>query len=112
MHKGSKVLLARAKEARNVLPDSLQAAGADVDVVAVYQTVSDCENKEELLDALKNKAVDCITFTSSSTVTNLLKALDSEKELLKGVTLAAIGPITAKTMEKNSAEYLLCSKMK
>ncbi|MBR2696218.1 MAG: uroporphyrinogen-III synthase, partial [Parasporobacterium sp.] len=48
LHKGSKVLLARAKEARNVLPDSLQAAGADVDVVAVYQTVSDCENKEDI----------------------------------------------------------------
>ncbi len=109
LHKGSKVLLARAKEARNVLPDSLQAAGADVDVVAVYQTVSDCENKEELLDALKNKAVDCITFTSSSTVTNLLKALDSEKELLKGVTLAAIGPITAKTMEKNGLKPTVCA---
>ena len=109
LHKGSKVLLARAKEARNVLPDSLQAAGADVDVVAVYQTVSDCENKEELLDALKNKAVDCITFTSSSTVTNLLKALDSEKELLKDVTLAAIGPITAKTMEKNGLKPTVCS---
>ena len=109
LHKGSKVLLARAKEARNVLPDSLRAAGADVDVVAVYQTVSDCENKEELLDALKNKAVDCITFTSSSTVTNLLKALDSEKELLKGVTLAAIGPITAKTMEKNGLKPTVCA---
>ena len=109
LHKGSKVLLARAKEARNVLPDSLQAAGADVDVVAVYQTVSDCENKEELLDALKNNAVDCITFTSSSTVTNLLKALDSEKELLKDVTLAAIGPITAKTMEKNGLKPTVCA---
>ncbi|MBR6817024.1 MAG: uroporphyrinogen-III C-methyltransferase, partial [Acidaminococcaceae bacterium] len=109
LHKGSKVLLARAKEARNVLPDSLRAAGADVDVVAVYQTVSDCENKEELLDALKNKAVDCITFTSSSTVTNLLKALDSEKELLKDVTLAAIGPITAKTMEKNGLKPTVCA---
>ena len=75
----------------------------------MYQTVSDCENKEELLDALKNKAVDCITFTSSSTVTNLLKALDSEKELLKGVTLAAIGPITAKTMEKNGLKPTVCA---
>ena len=110
LHKGSKVLLARAKEARNVLPDALKEAGADVDVVAVYQTVSDCENKEVLLDALKNKAVDCITFTSSYTVTNLLKALDSDKELLNGVTLAAIGPITAKTMEKNGLKPTVCAE--
>jgi uroporphyrinogen III methyltransferase/synthase len=109
LHKGSKVLLARAKEARNVLPESLKAAGADVEVVAVYQTVSDCENKEELLDALKNKAVDCITFTSSSTVTNLLKALEGDKELLNGVTLAAIGPITAKTMEKHGLKPTVCA---
>ena len=109
LHKGSKVLLARAKEARNVLPESLKAAGADVEVVAVYQTVSDCENKDELVAALQNKTVDCITFTSSSTVTNLLKTLEGNKELLNGVTLAAIGPITAKTMEKHGLKPTVCA---
>ena len=110
LHKGSKVLLARAKEARNVLPDALQAAGADVEVVAVYETVADCENKDELVTALQNKAVDCITFTSSSTVKNLLQALGDAKELLTGVTLAAIGPITAKTMEKNGLKPTVCAE--
>jgi len=107
---GGRVLLARAKEARNVLPDTLKEAGVEVDVVPVYQTISDCENKEELLSALKDKAVDCITFTSSSTVTNLLKALDEEKQLLEGVTLAAIGPITAKTMEKHGLKPTVCAE--
>ena len=110
LHKGSKVLLARAKEARNVLPDALQAAGADVEVVAGYETVADCENKDELITALQNKAIDCITFTSSSTVKNLLQALWDAKELLTGVTLAAIGPITAKAMEKNGLKPTVCAE--
>lgn len=83
-----------------MLPDALKAAGADVDVVAVYRTVADCENKDELVAALRDGTVDCVTFTSSSTVTNLLDALGADKGLLDGVTLAAIGPITARTCEK------------
>lgn len=98
--KDSKVLLARAAVARNVLPDALRANGVAVDVVPVYKTVSDCENKDQLKESLKNGEVDCVTFTSSSTVTNLMEALDGEKELLKGVTLATIGPITADTLKK------------
>lgn len=101
LKQGEKVLLARAKEARNVLPDALKKASVQVDVVPVYQTVADCENKAELVAALKNKAVDCITFTSSSTVTYLLKALDNDAALLADATLAAIGPITAQTMKKH-----------
>lgn len=100
LQKGDKVLLARAARARNVLPDALRAAGAGVDVVAVYRTAADCGNKDELVAALKNGTVDCVTFTSSSTVTNLLDALGTEKGLLDSVTLAAIGPITAQTCKK------------
>ena len=110
LQKGSKVLLARAKEARNVLPEALKAAGADVEVVAVYETVADCENKDELITCLQNKEIDCITFTSSSTVTNLLKALGDSKNLLTDITLAAIGPITAKTMEKHGLKPTVCAE--
>lgn len=83
--------------ARNVLPDALRAAGMIVDVVPVYRTVADCENKEELLQALRDKAVDAVTFTSSSTVTNLLDSLGDDKDLLADIPLAVIGPVTAKT---------------
>ena len=101
LEQGDTILLARAKEARNVLPEALQKAGFQADVVPVYQTVADCENKETLLAALKNKEVDCITFTSSSTVTYLLNALENDVTLLQDVTTACIGPITAQTMKKH-----------
>lgn len=107
---GSRILLARAAEARNVLPDSLKQAGMDVNVVPVYRTEADCENKDELLTALRDKSVDCITFTSSSTVTNLLQALDGDKGLLEGVTLASIGPITSKTLENNGLKADITAK--
>lgn len=111
---GDKLLLARAKVARNVLPERLRALGAQVDVVAAYETVADCQNKEELLEALESGEASVVTFTSSSTVTNLLDVLGDKKDLLNKVALAAIGPVTAETLEKNglkpaisAAEYTI-----
>ena len=111
---GDKLLLARAKVARNVLPERLRALGAHVDVVAAYETVADCQNKEELLEALESGEASVVTFTSSSTVTNLLDVLGDKKDLLNKVALAAIGPVTAETLEKNglkpaisAAEYTI-----
>lgn len=111
---GDKLLLARAKIARNVLPERLRALGAQVDVVTAYETVADCQNKEELLEALENGEASLVTFTSSSTVTNLLDVLGDKKDLLNKVALAAIGPVTAETLEKHglkpavsAAEYTI-----
>ena len=111
---GDKLLLTRAKVARNVLPERLRALGAQVDVVAAYETVADCQNKEELLEALESGEASVVTFTSSSTVTNLLDVLGDKKDLLNKVALAAIGPVTAETLEKNglkpaisAAEYTI-----
>lgn len=111
---GDKLLLARAKVARNVMPERLRALGAQVDVVAAYETVADCQNKEELLEALESGEASVVTFTSSSTVTNLLDVLGDKKDLLNKVALAAIGPVTAETLEKNglkpaisAAEYTI-----
>lgn len=98
---GDKLLLARAKIARNVLPERLRALGAQVDVVTAYETVADCQNKEELLEALESGEASLVTFTSSSTVTNLLDVLGDKKDLLNKVALAAIGPVTAETLEKH-----------
>ena len=99
--KGDKVLLPRAKEAREVLPETLRKLGAEVDVITAYETVAVCDNADELIAALQNKEVDMVTFTSSSTVTNFLKVLGGKKELLEGVACAAIGPVTAATCTKN-----------
>lgn len=111
---GDKILIARAKVAREVLPESLRKIGAQVDVVTAYETVADCDNKEELLEALSDGSASVVTFTSSSTVTNLLQVLGDKKDLLQNAALAAIGPVTAATMESNgltpaisAAEYTI-----
>lgn len=98
---GDRILIARAKVAREVLPESLRKIGAEVNVVTAYETVADCENKAELIEALESCEADMVTFTSSSTVTNLLNVLEDKKELLTKVQLAVIGPVTAETCIKN-----------
>ena len=95
------MLIPRAKEAREVLPETLRRLGAEADVITAYETTAVCENAAELMEALQNKEVDMVTFTSSSTVTNFLKVLVGSKELLEGVALAAIGAVTAETCRKN-----------
>ena len=81
--------------------ESLRKIGAEVNVVTAYETVADCENKDELLAALEEGSASVVTFTSSSTVTNLLKVLGDKAELLSKVALAAIGPITSETLQKH-----------
>lgn len=99
--KGDKILIARAKVAREVLPESLRKLGAQVDVVTAYETAADCENRDELLAALRDGSASVVTFTSSSTVTNLLKILGEDKALLQKAALAAIGPVTAATLRQH-----------
>ncbi|MEJ2154841.1 MAG: uroporphyrinogen-III C-methyltransferase [Desulfobacteraceae bacterium] len=96
---GQKVLLPRAKEARAVLPEELRRMGAEVDEIVAYQTLQANDETSDLVDALRNRKIDMVTFTSSSTVRNF-KALLPEREvpdLMIGVTVACIGPITADT---------------
>ncbi|WP_035247021.1 uroporphyrinogen-III C-methyltransferase [Desulfogranum mediterraneum] len=100
---GSKVLLPRALKASEILPETLGDAGARVEVVPVYQNVPPQGRKEELREELEQGNIDLLTFTSSSTVTNFLTMLDPAddaelQQLLDGVTIAAIGPVTAETI--------------
>ncbi|TCS83471.1 uroporphyrinogen-III C-methyltransferase [Tepidibacillus fermentans] len=94
-----KVLLPRADIARKILPEQLREKGLEVVEIDAYETVIDAENKDEILELLKEKKIDIITFTSSSTVRNFVEAFKEEplQELLEGVTLASIGPITTDT---------------
>lgn len=99
---GDRVLLPRAAEARSILPEELIALGAEVNVVNAYETVTGDGNGEDLAAKLRQGEIDVVTFTSSSTVKNLLKLLGNEGQaLLQKVQIAAIGPITANTCEKN-----------
>ena len=111
---GDKILLARAKVAREVLPQRLREIGAEVNVVTAYETVADCEDKDELVELLESGEASVVTFTSSSTVTNLLEVLGDKKGLLNKAALASIGPVTSATLEKNgfkasitAAEYTI-----
>ena len=97
--KGKKILLPRAKEARPVLPRELNRMGAAVDEIPAYETIIAAENAAELVQKLKDRQIDLITFTSSSTVKNFKALLPAENfaALIQGVTIASIGPITTDT---------------
>lgn len=98
MH-GSRVLFPRADKARDVIPRELKRIGAHVDSPVVYRNVFPDRLPPETLFALEKRSVDCITFTSSSTVQNLAAMLGEELmlDMLKGVVVASIGPITSKS---------------
>lgn len=95
---GQQILLPRADIARKVLPDTLKQLGAVVTDVVAYKTVLG-DGSGMVLELLQNKTVDVVTFTSSSTVKNFVKMLNTSNyvELLQNVTLASIGPITSET---------------
>ncbi|MEZ4767143.1 MAG: uroporphyrinogen-III synthase [Caldilineales bacterium] len=99
---GGRVLLCQADIARPVLADTLAAGGVAVTPVVAYRTVPG-SGGVSLPDLLRAGQVDAITFTSSSTVRNLLARLDAEggcRADLAGVCLACIGPVTADTAAK------------
>ncbi|HVF50604.1 MAG TPA: uroporphyrinogen-III synthase [Pyrinomonadaceae bacterium] len=93
-------LIPRAAVARDYLPRALEEAGARVDVVAAYRTVRPRTTDRARVEALLvGGAVDCVTFTSSSTVINFAQLFDASdlSAILKGVRVACIGDITSET---------------
>lgn len=97
---GKRILLFRAQEARALLPSAWAAAGAIVEDVAAYRTVTGFSDAESAHFAELLPDIDAITFTASSTVRNLHDALGAETELPEGIVLAAIGPVTAETCQE------------
>lgn len=109
--KGKRVLLARAKVARDVIPRELRRLGARVDVVEAYETVVPQASRQRLRMALasQNRRPDWITFTSSSTVRNFVALLGQSRGRIardhtgdedKRVRLASIGPVTSSTLRE------------
>lgn len=109
---GQKVLFPRADIARDIIPNYLKEKGLEVTAVDAYQTVPAAENREEIIEFLKEKKLNVITFTSSSTVKNFLEALKGEniEKLLEGVILASIGPITTETAIKQGLEVQITAE--
>ncbi|HLV86587.1 MAG TPA: uroporphyrinogen-III synthase [Candidatus Sulfotelmatobacter sp.] len=107
--KGKRVLLVRAKVARDVIPRELRKAGAHVDVVEAYETVVPQSSRRRLQAALRNSSrrPHVVTFTSSSTVRNFAELAglgngrsSSSRAQLKGILTASIGPVTSSTLRE------------
>ena len=106
---GRNILIPRAKQAREILPETLRGAGAQVTVAPIYQNCPVEGDKASIRAEFAENKVDMVTFTSSSTVRNFLDMIDAQdqeelKGLLEGVKIAAIGPITAKTVTDNGLQ--------
>ena len=102
--KGKRVLLVRAKVARDVIPQELRKAGAHVDVVEAYETVVPRSSRSRLRRLMKNprQRPQVVTFTSSSTVRNFVDLLGTNRRTqeLEGVLLSSIGPVTSSTLRE------------
>jgi len=108
--KGKRVLLVRAKVARDVIPRELRKAGATVDVVEAYETITPKSSERRLRAALASmrRKPHAITFTSSSTVKNFVALLGLQRARAAlnkpaphgGVHSASIGPVTSATLRE------------
>lgn len=101
--RGMKILLPRAAQAREVLPEELQKMGAEVHLVEAYRTVRPEGDRALVAKMLERGEIQMVTFTSSSTVLNFVEMFEPDRarlqEWMKRATVACIGPVTAKTAE-------------
>ncbi|NRA33969.1 MAG: uroporphyrinogen-III C-methyltransferase [Polyangiaceae bacterium] len=104
--KFERVLLARGLVGRAQVPDALKLTGASVEVVPVYETLPvGAEAGSSLFAMFEAKELDCVLFTSSSTVHSMVEVLgDRARECLSGVVVASIGPITSEACRENGIE--------
>jgi len=116
--KGKRVVLIRAKVARDVIPEELRAAGAEVDVVEAYETVAPEKSRVRLRALMRSarRRPHIVTFTSSSTARNFAELLGNFKagspsagstkagspkaSSISHVQFASIGPVTSATLRE------------
>ena len=97
--RGRPVLVARAAQARDVIPEALAERGAEVDVVALYETVREPPDPEAVEAA---QGADYVTFTSSSTVRNLAEAVGDR--FPRSARVVSIGPVTTEAARELGIE--------
>jgi len=95
--RGKTVLLPRAREARDALPDGLRALGARVDVIPIYETIRETGDGSGLAAEILAGTIDAVTFTSSSTVRGFVELVGSPAAASGRFAAAVIGPVTAGT---------------
>ncbi|TCZ75175.1 uroporphyrinogen-III synthase [Paenibacillus albiflavus] len=102
IHQGDKALLPTADIARTIIAEQLTVLGMEITQVIVYENVPNYENGQAIIDLLQTKAIDFVTFTSSSTVRNFIAAIrhngvEEPMQLLQDVQITCIGSKTADT---------------
>jgi uroporphyrinogen-III synthase len=114
---GKRVLLVRAKIARDVIPLELRRAGAHVDVIEAYETVVPKASRKRLQQVMGNprQRPQVVTFTSSSTVRNFVELLGAGKDgrhagRLEGILMASIGPVTSSTLREFGLPVQIAAK--
>jgi uroporphyrinogen III methyltransferase/synthase len=95
---GVRVLLPRADVAPKELAEALASRGAAVREAVAYRTVPDLSNVEAVARMLAQNEVDWLTFTSSSTVRNLVEAVGADRVRASRARIASIGPTTSETL--------------
>lgn len=99
--KGIRFLLPRAEVAREIFPDKVRELGGIIDVPVAYRAVRPEVHGKRLKRFLKEGRITIATFTSAATFNNFREIFkDDSDELLKGVAIAVIGPVTARAVEK------------
>ncbi len=105
--KGKRVALIRAKVARDVIPEELRSAGAEVDVIEAYETVVPEKSRTRLSALMKSatRRPHVVTFTSSSTAKNFAELLSNNAgprngSTFKKIQFASIGPVTSATLRE------------
>ncbi len=98
--KGMRFLLPRAEKAREIFPEKVRELGGEIDVPVAYRTIKPESRGKRLRRFLKEGRISIATFTSAATFNNFREIMRKDAdELLKGVTIAVIGPVTAKAVE-------------
>ncbi len=101
-----RVAILRAETARDLLPDTLTREGWQVDVIVLYRTLSETAAPPAALAALRERRVDAVTFTSSSTVDGFLKLINGQDIALEDIPAVSIGPVTSETIRRHGLRLL------
>jgi uroporphyrinogen III methyltransferase/synthase len=98
--KGMRFLLPRAEKAREIFPEKVRELGGRIDVPVTYRTIKPESHGKRLRRFLKEGRISIATFTSAATFHNFMEIMgENAEDLLKGVAIAVIGPVTAKAVE-------------
>ena len=108
---GLRMLLPRAEAARDTFPERIRELEGEIDCPVAYRTVNPSKYDDKLLGLMKSGGITVATFTSAAAFTNFIESMGNDAlDLLQGVTIAAIGPVTAKAIEANRLKVAIMPK--